>query len=1214
MSFNSIFGKNFKTILQIVLLIISVMAYVLPSYLLNETGERIAQKVEHKLQEDERTINDIAINLQEILLINGKEAFQKMALEYQKTYSARFAFFLYESDTLSLWTDNHIPLPLQFSDIEDQGLMKFGTYQVVPHYRKFYQFNLVSLQIVKLDYPWQNAFLQNHLAAYLDINTSIILTKEKGISVVNLKGEELFQIQLGTQNALRTGGYLFFLFVLTFFFLSNLISTFTSKWALVSEFFKTLVFFMVLLIWYFIHYSLKIPEQVMSSDLFSHELYASGWIYNNLGNLFFLSLILFLGIVYYVQNQKERNYPVGLIYLFVATLFTFLYAIIYLLHSLVFDSQIFLDLYQLASLNLYSYLALWIIFILQLAWILLTFRWTRHFLHKKEAEKHLWIALILIGLVSFFFDDVFSFRFWVVHIMGSIGVLLVFYLQAKNQQRRLVELLTYLIFFTFITALVLNDLNRQKERLHRETSAMNLGMENDPYFESHFLSLHNEIIEDTVLLVLVLNNKTEYFDDSLYNYISSTYFKEYLEIYNINLIHCDERSEITILPDNMEVACYQYFSDRIEVSKSKIEKDVLYLVDGGFQYRHYIGLIKISQDSISESCIFIEFVSKIKQQDLGLPSILEKSHAFSSPLTKNYSYAFYKEGVLNDWKGKYDYKQKLSDYHLITYHDSFFEKDNFQHYIYSKSPGNVLVISLEDPGILQKLASFAFVFLFYSLLTFLLYTFFRTSSLQNSFSNFQGRLQYSMIILLLFSFVLIGISSLYYIIYLNQQKNADNLMEKAHSVLIELEHKLSGMEEFNEKDKVYVESLLAKFSEVFFTDITLFTREGNLLASSRPQVFQSELLSQNMNANAYYQLSFLKNSFFIQNEQIGTQEYLSAYLPFRNQDNQSVAYLNLPYFAKQYELEDEVSGFIVAFLNIYLFLLFIAIMITIFISRYLSRPLLLVKEKISKLNLQKDNEKIDWNKNDEIGDLVKEYNRMVEELEESAHKLAISQRESAWREMAQQIAHEIKNPLTPMKLNVQYLEKAWDDQVEDYEERMKRITKALKEQIDALSEIAGQFSTFAAIEKITPQTLELKSIIENVIAVFKVNEHIHFEVKLPHEDCRVLVDKNHIIRVFNNIYKNAVQALSQESHPKITTSCIVENGILRINIQDNGIGIPQKELAYIFEPKFTTKTGGMGLGLALVKKMLENANASIEVISEESKGTTFSILIPMVKN
>jgi two-component system nitrogen regulation sensor histidine kinase NtrY len=278
------------------------------------------------------------------------------------------------------------------------------------------------------------------------------------------------------------------------------------------------------------------------------------------------------------------------------------------------------------------------------------------------------------------------------------------------------------------------------------------------------------------------------------------------------------------------------------------------------------------------------------------------------------------------------------------------------------------------------------------------------------------------------------------------------LLEKAQSVLIELEHKLSDIQEFNDDDKVYVESLLAKFSEVFFTDITLYSRDGRVLASSRPQVFKSDLLAGHINAHAYYELNELKYSYLIQDENIGTQTYLSAYLSFRNQDNHSVAFLNLPYFAKQYELEEEVSGFIVAFLNIYLFLLLITILITIVISRYLSRPLQLVKEKISQINLQKVNEKIDWNKNDEIGELFKEYNRMVEELDESAKKLALSQREFAWREMAQQIAHEIKNPLTPMKLNVQYLEKAWDDGMDQYEERMKRITKALKEQIDVLSE------------------------------------------------------------------------------------------------------------------------------------------------------------------
>jgi signal transduction histidine kinase len=1200
-----------QIILQVLVLLVLVLSYSLPSHFTEDSDEYVAKLIQDELNNDYKRVSDIAIDLQETLLISGKDAFQKKSIDYHEVYQDRFAFFLYENDTLQLWTDNHIPLPRSASALPSRVLQKWGSYQVLVHQQSFYQFTLVYVQIIMLDYPWQNDFLNNHLASYFNIDAAVQLSDSNGASIVNKSGDTLFKLKKLNQKQAKTGGYTFFLFLMSVFLLYLLLNKILINWSSNHHWLKSIALAFILLLWYGIHFYWQIPYHLFKSELFSPNLYAVNWNYSNLGNLFFFSLILFLSTIYYIRNTKNPNRPFYYLYVAVALLLVYLYFILFVMKSLVFDSQITIDLYQLASLNLYSYLSLWIIFVFQFSWLLLAFRWLSHF---KSYELHLWVALFAFGILPFFFFSDYSFQLWFMHFMGSIGLLLIFYLQQRNTQRRLMEIITYLIFFTLMSALVLNDLNRKKERTLREVSALNLQMENDPYLESHYLSKWSEIQSDKRLNQLLLKTDEPAFDDSLYHYLSSNYFSTYLGIYNVNLIHCTESSLITVMPDDFEVSCFSYFEERIQEAKSEIEKNKLYLIDGDFQYRHYIGRITMSSDSSSKSCIFIEFVSKIKQQESGLPAILEQSHAFRSSLLRKYSYAYYRDGELQDWRGVYDYRQYLSDYHLISYHDSFFEKDGFQHYVFSSKPGSVLMISLEKPGILQKLASFAFLFLFYSLLTFVLYIFFRTSSLQESFSHFQGRLQYSMILLLLFSFVLIGVSSLYYIINLNQQKNADNLMDKARSVLIELEHKLSDIEDFNKQDQIYVESLLNKFSDVFFTDITLYSRDGRLLASSRPEVFQAELLAGNMNAEAFYQLNQLKNSFFIQDEQIGSQKYLSAYLPFRNQDKQSVAFLNLPYFAKQYELENEVSGFIVAFLNIYLFLLFIAIMITILISRYLSRPLLIIKDKISKLNLQKENEKIEWNKNDEIGELIKEYNRMVEELQDSAQKLAISQRESAWREMAQQIAHEIKNPLTPMKLNVQYLERAWDDGVEDFEERMKRITKALTEQIDALSEIAGQFSTFAAIEKIAPENTEIEALISGVMSVFKVNEDIEFESHIDSQKTLVYIDKNQMVRVLNNIYKNAVQALGHQENPKITTHCSLENGFIKITIADNGVGIPQKEISRIFEPRFTTKSSGMGLGLALVKKMLENANASIKVESEEGKGSQFSIFIPIVKS
>ena len=436
-------------------------------------------------------------------------------------------------------------------------------------------------------------------------------------------------------------------------------------------------------------------------------------------------------------------------------------------------------------------------------------------------------------------------------------------------------------------------------------------------------------------------------------------------------------------------------------------------------------------------------------------------------------------------------------------------------------------------------------------------------------------------------------------------------MEKAHSVLIELEHKLGGMDELQANDKAYVEGLLVKFSEVFFTDITLYSKNGELLASSRPEVFTSSLISNRMNAMAYYELKFLKNSFHIQDEKIGKQSFLSAYLPFQNQENKSVAYLNLPYFAKQYELEEEVSGFIVSFLNIYLFLLFITIIISIIISRYLSKPLLLIKSKMQHLDLEQKNEKIEWHKDDEIGELVKEYNRMVDELILSAQKMAITQRESAWREMAQQIAHEIKNPLTPMMLNVQYLQKAWKDGAEDYEERMLRITEGLKEQIIVLSHTAEQFGTFATIDKTSPVQLDIKETIEDVVSIFNSKEHISFKQIYSSLNNTAYIDKNQMIRILNNIYKNAIQAIGENKTGEIITHVTLAHDELIIVISDNGCGIKTDEINNIFEPHFTTKSSGMGLGLSLVNRMIENTGGRITVESQVNKGSHFSISIPI---
>jgi two-component system, NtrC family, nitrogen regulation sensor histidine kinase NtrY len=411
----------------------------------------------------------------------------------------------------------------------------------------------------------------------------------------------------------------------------------------------------------------------------------------------------------------------------------------------------------------------------------------------------------------------------------------------------------------------------------------------------------------------------------------------------------------------------------------------------------------------------------------------------------------------------------------------------------------------------------------------------------------------------------------------------------------------------------YLSDLLTKFSLVFFSDINLYDPQGWLLASSRPQIFQEGLISSRMNSEAYKQLAYGNKSSFIHSESIGSYKYLSAYLPFRNDQNKLIGYVNLPYFARQSELRQEISNFLVAFTNIYVVLMAIGLFLALFLSDYLLRPLMILKANIRKVKLSESTQKIEWKGKDEISELIDEYNRMTEELVKSAELLARSERESAWREMAKQVAHEIKNPLTPMKLSVQYLQKAWSEKAPDWENRLHRFTQTLTQQIDSLSEIASAFSDFATMPAAAHEKVNLVEIIRNATTLYNDLENIHFEFKPLTEDkaCYVLADKRQMLRVFNNLIQNSVQAIGKKPDGLIQIIIIKENDQWLVTVRDNGDGISHDKQEKIFSPYFTTKSSGMGLGLAIVKNIVSGIGGSINFVSDEKSGTEFLLYFPV---
>ena len=314
------------------------------------------------------------------------------------------------------------------------------------------------------------------------------------------------------------------------------------------------------------------------------------------------------------------------------------------------------------------------------------------------------------------------------------------------------------------------------------------------------------------------------------------------------------------------------------------------------------------------------------------------------------------------------------------------------------------------------------------------------------------------------------------------------------------------------------------------------------------------------------------------------------------------------------ELQGEVQGFISTLLNLYVFILLVAASAALFVANSITRPLAELGQKLANIKLEK-NERIAWQGRNELGELIGEYNRMVEKLEDSTERLKQSEREGAWREMARQVAHEIKNPLTPMKLSVQHLQRAYQTQPEQAAGLVQRVSQTLIEQIDVLSDIASEFSNFAKMPEPQCEQLDLGQLVVSVHRLFEQQEEAALQVacRLPEQSVFVFADRSQLTRIFINLIKNALQSIPDGRDGRVCIALgALENQAL-ICVSDNGAGIPDAVQDQVFSPHFTTKSSGTGLGLAMCKSMVEAMNGRVWFETKVGEGTRFFVQFDCIK-
>lgn len=1116
-------------------------------------------------------------------------------------------FFILENDSVSFYTNNQIIL-------EEDGIQKAKTSKVsvinTPNrvvlskkYSSSSDSTLVFVVSLKHQYPISNSFLNSTFIIDNSIPKDLTIQTKRAKYNVEINDQFVFSIEndkhlswSDVQSHLIFGLFLIFyimLYVFLFVLYDN-IRFFKGKSAL-----RLLLFLADTLIVLFLFRYFKFPDKVFEMYLFNHGTFIFPGILYGIGDaLIYLIPVLVLSwaaFKWVSENNQLLNRRHKLLSpIFFAASILPLYYSYATIENLVFNSTISIEISKPVQLGFESMLGLGLMAISLIASLLISTSalLCLNQIFRKHRSR---IGIVMLGLIittgtAIFFNWLYGF---IVLQFLALG----YFISIKNGKVGIYFVLSLLFISALGYSIIISNKYQVKQNKEIELRAMRILNNRDRILESRFASVYKDIQSDPALSEKAERNLSTEDIAEIKSYLMNEYLTVFENKYDISITICDSITQLVVNYDDNPVNCYGYFNSIIENVGEACLSEGLYYIDDDDKIRKYLARIPVDQNLI----IFADIFQKSTPFAQGYPELLVNEEAENHWLTE-YDYGIYRDSMLISSYGDFNYP--------LHFHKGFLKDSyEFSHHIFQDGKKR-LVITKTESLITDALAGISYLFILLGALFLVLYLLIIQHIDLSMFTKFRSRLQIWIFTILLMAFIVIGYFVFNHISLQNTQKNISNLRELSHSILIELEHKFASLDAIDEVSEEYAYSQLIKFSNVFFSDIHLYDTTGRLYASSRQEVFDQHILSEYIHRDAYGKMKRLALSQYIIQENIGDYEFLSSYFPLRNYENEIIAYVNLPYFAKQRRLTEEISAFLTTFINIYVILTGVALFLIWIISNYITKPMQTIKKSLSQTALSQSNVKIDIQRNDEIGELVREYNKMVDELEKSARKLMETERESAWREMAKQVAHEIKNPLTPMKLSVQHLSRVVKPEDEESRKNLNRFSENMINQIESLSEIASAFSDFAKMPSVKFKKIDVNKVIENTLELFRGTKNIEFHFD-EQPGCFIEGDEKQLERVLINLLKNAVQALYGNENGIIKLTTQIKGKNVNIYIEDNGTGIKNEQINKIFLPNFTTKSGGTGLGLAMVKNIIHSFKGTIELLKTSESGTLFLIQLPL---
>jgi two-component system, NtrC family, nitrogen regulation sensor histidine kinase NtrY len=982
------------------------------------------------------------------------------------------------------------------------------------------------------------------------------------------------------------------------------------------------------------------PNGYLSTELFSPVVLAIGTYSPSLGDLLLnvaLMLITTWLILQHHRRQLSRLYSWALgnemvawsLQCVVLTLCVLLTHWFYgFVQNVIEHSVINFRFENVFQLGTYSYVAFGMIGAVLIAGMTVTLelmRFSFHFLRGKGRWAKVGLSLAWLGAFSYLlmgFDWAYM-----ISVPIEFGLSMLIFARTPIAWRFKLDLPNFLlVIFTFslLTMVGIVKGNDSRENLEMQRVADQQSDDHDLITEFVFDRVVREVESEAFLL-----DYTEM--KGLSRRLKEQFFESSFKGYEVRVFIYRADSLVDQTGDYRPYMVPNSDPTLAQVGTTTMT-DGLYLVKyyKGLFENIYIGQFDLLLRSLGSMVVWVELLPNEISPNRLYPQLLLDDHVRNKALIANeYDYAVYKEGRLfrkhADEPFPIFYKgPKSLGMHTYTYVND----GAYQHLYDQVGNGKVVDVRRHELSLFDVVNVFSYIFYFFILASITLMLPFwigqllrGTLKLRNL--SLKARIQAF--------FLLLSVLPLFIVVFFLSGYIKEHIFKDIRNDLQTQTQQIAGyIREDYLKLRRYstsysaihggllenlretLDARLTSIEKAFGNDINIYYSNGKLHLTTQPSIFELGLTSNYMNPEVYRAIRHGRVSDVVIEDKIGNVNYFSGFYPIMSDDHMIVGFLNIPYYKNQEKVNEQSLRLLTLLVNIYVFIFLAIGIVAVIISNSIVRPLGLLSEKLHATNLGRQNEPIRWDTSDEIGEIISAYNEMLKKLAASEEKLARSERELAWQEMARQVAHEIKNPLTPMRLSVQHLVRTWGADKPDNEKLntlFQKVTHTILVQIESLVNIANSFSQFANMPEPQRSKYALQGVLQEVYDLYANEGDVQLELDMDPTEFVVFSDRDQLSRVFNNLIKNGKQAIEHDAG-RVLVQLRVEGDLARVMIEDNGKGVPEEIGNRIFEPRFSTKSSGMGLGLAIVKKIVEGAGGKIYFESEVGKGTRFYVELP----